>query len=328
VIVTDNDGTTATDTDDAVVTITDVAPTIQVDKTAAPLVLAEPGGAFTFNVVVTNNSAEPVTITSLTDDIYGNIATQGTCASAVGTLLAANGGTYSCSFTGNFTGNAGDQQTDVVTVIVVDDEGTSATDTDDAIVSITNVDPTILVDKTATPETLPAPGGAFTFNVVVTNTSNEVLTITSLTDDIYGNLALLGSCTTAIGTELDPGESYRCSFSGNFAGAEGRQTDVVTVVVTDDEGRTATDNDDATVTITPAAVVSQNLNTVPTTSTPTTTTTTTTTTTQTLPKTGAGIADLVTLAISLMGVGGLLLLAASRWAPVQLTSRRRGDPAT
>ena len=50
----------------------------------------------------------------------------------------------------------------------------------------------------------PAPGGDFTFNVVVTNTGTEPVTITSLTDDVYGNLATRGTCTTAIGTVLPP----------------------------------------------------------------------------------------------------------------------------
>ena len=36
----------------------------------------EPGGSFTFDGAVTNTSNEPMTITSLTDDVYGNVATQ------------------------------------------------------------------------------------------------------------------------------------------------------------------------------------------------------------------------------------------------------------
>ena len=54
-----------------------VLPTINVDKTANPTTLPEPGGTFTYTVVVTNTSTETLTITTLTDDIYGNIATQG-----------------------------------------------------------------------------------------------------------------------------------------------------------------------------------------------------------------------------------------------------------
>ena len=245
----DDDGETATDTDDAVVTLTDVLPVIAVVKTADPLTRPEPGGDFTFNVVVTNNSTEPVTITALTDDVYGDLNGRGTCA--VGATLAANGGTYSCSFVGPFTGNAGDSQTDTVTATAVDDDNNTATATDDAVVSILDVVPAINVEKDATPPSRPEPGGNFTFNVRVTNTGNEAITITSLTDDIYGNLATRGTCTTAVGTVLQPGQSYSCSFTAPFNGTAGAsQTDIVTANAVDDDGTTVTDNDDATVTLT------------------------------------------------------------------------------
>jgi hypothetical protein len=100
--------------------------------------LPAPGGTFTFTVTVINSSIEPVTVTGLTDDIYGGLATRpsSTCGAVIGITLAA-GASTSCSFTGVFTGAAGASQTDVVTVIVVDDEGSVATDTDDATVTIT-----------------------------------------------------------------------------------------------------------------------------------------------------------------------------------------------
>ncbi len=257
-VVTDDEGTTATDDDDATVTLTDVSPTVLVDKTATPSSLPEPGGTFTFNVVVTNTSSEPVTITTLTDDVYGPLGTRGTCTTAIGTLLPANGGSYSCSFPGNFTGGAGDAQTDIVTSTVVDDEGTTATDSDDAVVTITDVAPVIRVDKTATPLTRLEPGGDFTFNVVVTNLSPESVTITTLTDDIYGNLVTrpgANTCTTSVGTVLasspGPGNTYTCSFVAPFFGPAGaQQTDVVTATAIDDDGTTATDDDDAIVAIT------------------------------------------------------------------------------
>ncbi len=252
----DDDGDTATDSDDATVRITDILPIIAVDKTATPASRPEPGGTFTFNVVVTNLSNESVTITSLTDDIYGNLVTRpgSGCTSAIGTVLAAApgpGNTYSCSFTGPFNGNAGDTQTDVVTATAVDDDGNPATADDDATVAITNVLPAIQVEKSASPTSRPEPGGTFQFNIVVSNIGPEALTITSLTDDIYGNIATQGTCTTAIGTVLQPGGSYSCSFPGNFTGNAGdTQTDVVTVVGRDDDGSSVSDTDDATVTIT------------------------------------------------------------------------------
>ncbi len=245
-------GTTVTDTDDATVRITNVVPVIAVTKTASPLTLPAPGGTFTFTVVVTNPSAESVTITALTDDIYGNIATRpgSTCGAVIGTTLAPGASTPPCSFTGDFTGAAGASQTDVVTVTATDASGTVVTADDDATVSIINVVPDISVEKTATPVSRPAPGGSFTFGVVVTNTGPNSLTITALTDDIYGNIATQGTCTTAVGTVLASGGSYSCSFPGTFTGIGGAtQTDVVTATAVDANGTVVTDNDDATVTL-------------------------------------------------------------------------------
>ena len=241
-------------------------PVIQVDKTATPPSRTAPGGDFTFNVVVTNTSNEVLTITSLTDDVYGDITTRAnsTCNTAIGTVLQPSpgpGNTYSCSFTAPFTGAAGDSQTDVVTVRATNPAGVEVTDNDDAVVTLTPV-PVIQVDKTATPPSRTAPGGDFTFNVVVTNTSPEVLTITSLTDDVYGDITTRANstCNTAIGTVLQPspgpGNTYSCSFTAPFTGVAGdSQTDVVTVRATNPGGVEVTDNDDAVVTITPVPTI-------------------------------------------------------------------------
>ena len=246
-------GVEVTDNDDAVVFITNVVPAIHVDKTATPSTRPEPGGAFTFNVVVTNIGSEALTITALTDDVYGNLATRGTCTTAIGTVLQP-GASYSCSFSGDFFGNAGASQTDVVTVRGRDDEGTEVTDNDDAVVSLTNVPPTIVVVKDARPTTMAAPGGTFTFDVAVTNTSFEPVTITALTDNIYGNLNGRGSCR--IGAVLQPGQTYRCSFPGEFTGVGGAaQTDRVTATAVDNDNTTVTAFDDATVNLTAVPVV-------------------------------------------------------------------------
>ncbi len=249
----DDDGQTATANDDATVSLISVTPAIRVDKSATPPTRPAPGGTFTFDVVVTNTGPNSLTITSLTDDIYGNLATRGTCTTAVGTVLPS-GGSYSCSFPGDFTGIGGQSQTDIVTVTATDVNGTVVTDNDDATVTLTNVAPTVQVVKTANPLSRPEPGGEFTFTVVVTNTSAEPVTITSLIDNVYGNLATRpgSTCGALIGTVLAPGASSPpCTFTGNFFGNAGAsETDIVTVVVTDREGTTATDDDDAVVSIT------------------------------------------------------------------------------
>ncbi|MCA1683978.1 MAG: hypothetical protein LC708_02470, partial [Actinobacteria bacterium] len=258
VVGVDNENESVTDTDDAIVGITNVVPQVVVEKTVNPDSRPEPGGDFTYTVVVFNNSNEPLTITSLTDNVYGNLVTRAnsTCNTAIGTVLAAGGGSYTCTFTAPFTGNAGARLTDVVTVTAVDDEGTVVTDNDDAVVRLTPVPPLVQVDKTANPTSRPEPGGDFAYTVVVTNTSTvERLTITSLTDSVYGNLATRGTCTTAIGTVLavspGPGNTYTCQFTAPFTGNAGASlTDVVTVVGVDDDNQTATDTDDAVVTLT------------------------------------------------------------------------------
>ena len=229
----DDEGNQATDDDDATVTLTDVKPTIAVDKTVSPLTRPEPGGTFTYSVEVTNTSFE---------DVTHHVARrrQVRRPRRAGHLRdrrdrSPPDATYSCSFTATFTGNAGDSHTNVVTAMAVDDDGSSATDSDDAVVSLTDVKPTVSVDKTADPTVLDEPGGSVTFTVVVTNTSFEPVTLDSLVDDVHGDLAGQGTCAT--GDTIAPAASYTCTFSATVSGNAGDfETDIVTAVVSDDEG--------------------------------------------------------------------------------------------
>ena len=224
-------------------------PGIRVRNEATPLSRPEPGGTFAFDVEVTNTSAVPLTITALVDDVYGDIATQGTCTDAVGTSLPP-GDAYTCAFAGDLTGNAGTTQTNVVTGTGVDDAGTSVTDDDDATITLTDVPPTVAVAKTPLTAEQVAPGGLFTFGVTLTNTGAEPVTVTSMVDDVYGDLGRQtgSSCAELLGTVLAPGEERTCTFTGEVTGPAGTtHTNVVTVTVTDDEGTTGTAQDDATV---------------------------------------------------------------------------------
>ncbi|MGH8247378.1 MAG: beta strand repeat-containing protein, partial [Gammaproteobacteria bacterium] len=133
VTVSDGDGNSDTATDPEAVAFEDVLPTISVDKNASPTSVSEPGGNVTFSVDVYNTGAEAVSLTALTDDVYGDLNGQGTCA-VPQTILA--GSSYSCSFTGAVAGNAGDSQTDIVTAEAEDDEANTASDADDATVTV------------------------------------------------------------------------------------------------------------------------------------------------------------------------------------------------
>jgi uncharacterized repeat protein (TIGR01451 family) len=244
----DDDGNDVSDDDDATVRITDVDSSILVTKTADPTSLPEPGGNVSFSVTVKNTSAvDSVTITSLTDDVYGDLDGKGTCD--VPQQLAP-GASYDCSFGGAVSGNAGSSHTDVVTASGTDDDGNTVSDHDEAVVTIANVPSSIAVAKSANPTSIQEPGGTVTFSVSVKNTSVvDSVTITSLSDDIYGNLDGKGSCD--VPQQLAPGASYSCSFSGAVSGTAGStHKDVVTASGTDDDGNELSGSDDATVTIT------------------------------------------------------------------------------
>ncbi|MDQ4132887.1 MAG: Ig-like domain-containing protein [Actinomycetota bacterium] len=116
------------------VTVAEPGP-FSVTKTARPVSMAAPGGTFTFDVTITNTSDGPITLTSLTDDPYGDLAGRGTCATD-GTI-AATTGTYSCSFTGEFRGAAGASQTDTVTARGTNSTGGEVTATAQATVRLT-----------------------------------------------------------------------------------------------------------------------------------------------------------------------------------------------
>ncbi len=240
----DDEKNPATAHDDASVTITDVPISIAVDKQATPTSVPEPGATVTFSVVVANNGTETITLDSLVDDVYGDLDGQGSCA--LPQIIPA-GGQYSCAFFGAVSGNAGTTHKDTVTATGSDDDNGHATAQDDATVDVTDVLPTISVDKTATPGSLPAAGGSATFQVVVTNHSVEPVTITSLVDDVYGDLNGKGTC--AVGAVLAPDASYTCSFVGDIPAKAGEHVDIVTAIAVDDEQNPATNHDDAVVTV-------------------------------------------------------------------------------
>jgi LPXTG-motif cell wall-anchored protein len=115
-------------------------PQLSVTKVASPLTLPAPGGNFTFTVQVHNPSAtDPVKLTALTDNIYGNLATLpgSTCGSLIGKTLAPGATSAACTFSGAFNGMSGASQTDIVGVTGIDPHGTSVTATAKATVGIT-----------------------------------------------------------------------------------------------------------------------------------------------------------------------------------------------
>ena len=148
--------TSTTSTTAPTTTTTTTAPlgtTIAVIKDALPLSRPEPGGTFTFRVGVLNSGLRNVSITSLVDDVYGNLNGRGTCST--GALLIP-GQIYVCEFDGNFTGVSGASQTDIVTATVVNSDGAVVTAQDSA---------TVFITAPGTPVVIPPAGQAPLFTV-------------------------------------------------------------------------------------------------------------------------------------------------------------------
>ena len=208
--------------------------------------MPETGGNVLFTFTVKNTSTEEaVTITSLTDSVYGTLAGDADCE--VGTVLAAGA---SCEFSitkwveGDYSGP---DHVDVFTAHAVDNDGSDAHDDDDAIVDFTDVPPTIMVTKTANATSIPFSGANVTFKFVVMNTSSEeAVTILSLNDSVFGVLA--GDADCMVGTILAAGASCEFEVTVWVEGDAGStHTNTFTAVAEDNDGTDARDDDDETI---------------------------------------------------------------------------------
>ncbi|WP_372742966.1 hypothetical protein, partial [Neptunomonas sp.] len=151
--VVDDDGTTATDSDDDTVTAQDVAPTIMVDK----LVDADGDGIFqdsetivegTFDAAyqvtimadADNVSTDPVTVTSIMDDRFGDLLAEAVADNGGADIVLNPGESFTFDFVETLTLDDGelgeDPHVNVLTVTAKDDEGTEASDYDDATINV------------------------------------------------------------------------------------------------------------------------------------------------------------------------------------------------
>ena len=233
----DNDGNSVTETDTQTIEFFDVLPDVSITKTADPTSVAEPGGDVEFTIVVTNNSIENVQLDSLTDSDF---ELEGRC-DVQGTVLSTDG-TYTCTFTEFVAGNFGDDHNNVATVVASDNEFNSLTVDDDADVVINDVAPVIEVTKIANQAEVFAPGEAVTFTVRVENNSvsTDPVTITSLVDDVFGDI----SAGCVLPQTIGSGGAFECDITRTISGDH---TNTVTATAVDDEGNEVTDFDDASV---------------------------------------------------------------------------------
>ena len=167
---TDNDGNEDTATDDATVTFTNVLPTVTLDKSVDVELLDEPGGDFTFTLLVTNTSKEAVTITALTDTQSADAVDFAACTALIGTPLAA-GASTSCSYVVSHTDVGGWENTPPRSWSPTT-MGRPARRPTPSLLG-RRFRPTVTLEKLVDITTLPEPGGDFHFTLRITNTSVE-----------------------------------------------------------------------------------------------------------------------------------------------------------
>jgi hypothetical protein len=182
---------------------------VKSDVTAGPVY--EPGGTFSFQVVITNPSAvDTATISSMTDT-YGTIDPATDCDKTV--LLPGESAT--CTFTAYHAGDPGQEFKNTVTVVATDDDGASVGgDSNEVTVTLQDAPavPLVIVKLIANPSAV------------------DTVTLTSVSDT-YGTPDCGGV------TSLAPGASVTCTFSVEHLGIGGDSwTNTVSVVASDDDG--------------------------------------------------------------------------------------------
>ena len=225
-------------------------PTISLSKIAAPTERPEPGGSILYRIAATNDGPEDVVLASLVDDIHGTLDGLGTCD--LPQTLVENGGQYKCSFTVDVLGDAGYVETNLLTATATDNDGFSGTATATASVTITDVLPTMSLQKSTSPSSAVEPGGDY----VGEHRRHQPL-------DRRGHRAhrprrraghrsiWTARATASLPQSIPLGGSYSCSFDRSLIGNAGdSESDTVTATASDNEGNEITASDGATFTIT------------------------------------------------------------------------------
>lgn len=231
----DSDNKVVTDTDKATVTITDTEPAISVTKTASPTSLPKGGGEFTYTYVVTNTGTVPVTLKSVVDDKLGTI----TLPADVD--LEPGESTVQMTITHTYTEPG--EVTNIVTAKAVDDDNNEAAATDEATIRVLESDSSITVTKTASPTTLPEPGGEFTYTYRITNNGKIPVTILNVHDDVIGDITLPED------TSLEPNEYLELTGKYTYTD-DGTYKNIVDVTAIDSNEKTITASTSAVVTVT------------------------------------------------------------------------------
>jgi len=182
-------------------------PGISVKKTASPTTVQNVGDEVTYTFNVTNSGDAPLSDVNVTDSMPG-LVIDPSCAN-LGSLDV--GASTSCTATYTVIQADIDRGSiaNTATASGTPPTGGSVSGTGDTTVTVTGLNPSVSLTKTATPKTITAVGDVVTYTFAVTNNGNQTLTNAHVTDPMTASGLTLTGCD-AMGT-LAPGASTSCT---------------------------------------------------------------------------------------------------------------------
>jgi uncharacterized repeat protein (TIGR01451 family) len=209
-----------------------VLPLISVSKTPNPSVLQEPGGNVTYTIIVTNTSSiDPIRITSLVDDKFGNLTAE--CGIPGAKWDLAPLASAPCTVTRSVSGSVSSPHTNTVTATGHDEGGNEAQAQASATVTFTAAPPPPppppLIDLAVTKVDTPDPAklnGRITYTMVVTNNGPDTATQVTVADPLPAGTSFV-SVGTSQGTCALSNGLIQCSLGSIAKGG----TVTITLVV-------------------------------------------------------------------------------------------------
>ncbi|HEU5264214.1 MAG TPA: hypothetical protein VFU34_06220, partial [Gaiellaceae bacterium] len=234
---------------------------IDVQKSATPTSLKEPGGLVTFSVTIKNTSVVNVAIQEVFDDKFGDLDDEGGngCFDAPVNLMPLE--SVNCTFQREITGAGGTSHVNTVVASGRDQFGNSVVDSDDARVDITpRLIDLVIVKEASSPTPL---NGIVNYSLTVTNRGPDTATDVQVADPAPVGITYLtatpsqGSCnlgpalvTCSLGT-IAPGQTVTIAIRAR-ATAVGSHTNTATVTGSGGRETDPGDNSDSAVTVVPA----------------------------------------------------------------------------
>jgi uncharacterized repeat protein (TIGR01451 family) len=234
---------------------------IDVQKSASPTSLKEPGGLVTFSVTIKNVSVVNVAIQEVVDDKFGDLDDEGGngCFDVPINLMPME--SVNCTFQREITGPGGTSHVNTVAASGRDAFGNFVFDSDDARVDLTpRLIDLVIVKEASSPTPLK---GTVNYSLTVTNRGPDTATDVQVADPAPAGIVYLtatpsqGTCnvgpalvTCSLGT-IAPGQTVTVAITAR-ATAVGSHTNTATVTGSGGREIDPATNSDSAVTVVPA----------------------------------------------------------------------------